>query len=236
MNARLLSDTLKGPKGLVTRETLSELKDQVNPETLMKLKPGKTTAEELIAELRSDPVWLAAREDEERERQRKQADWREAEAPLVDELHMAGFEVDSAWGLVNRSTPYPEALPILLEHLERAYPDRVREGIARALAVRDAKFGWETLTRLYRQEVAGTDAKDGLAAAIAAVADDEVIDQVIGLARDATHGDSRLLLLRALARSKDPQARGALEEFAEDPALTGEGQRLLSGRRGFDDS
>jgi hypothetical protein len=99
---------------------------------------------------------------------------------------------------------YPDALPILLEHLGRPYPDRVREGIARALAVRDAKFGWEALTRVYRHEEAGTDAKDGLAAAIAAVADDEVIDQVIGLARDATHGDSRLLLLRALARSKDP--------------------------------
>lgn len=33
--------------------------------------------------------------------------------------------------------------------VERPYPDRVREGIARALAVRDAKFGLDVLKRLY---------------------------------------------------------------------------------------
>jgi hypothetical protein len=196
LNARLLSDTLKGPKGLVTDETLRELENQVSPETLMKLEPGKTTAEELIAELKSDRVWLAAREEEERELRRKQAEWRQAEAPLVDELREAGFHVDSAWDLVNMSTPYPEALPILLEHLQRPYPDRVREGIARALAVRDAKLGWDTLTRLYRQEKAGTDAKDGLAAALAATVTSETVDELIGLVRDPPHGESRLLLLR----------------------------------------
>lgn len=95
---------------------------------------------------------------------------------------------------VNTSTPYPAALPILLEHLERPYPDRVREGIARALAVHDAKFGWGTLVRLYRQEAPGTDAKDGLAVALAAASDDEVVDEVISLARDSAHGESRLLL------------------------------------------
>jgi HEAT repeat protein len=227
LNARLLSDTLKGPKGLVTDETLRELENQVSPETLMKLEPGKTTAEELIAELKSDPVWLAAREEEERERRRKQAEWRQAEAPLVDELREAGFQVDSAWDLVNTSTPYPEALPILLEHLERPYPDRVREGIARALAVRDAKFGWETLTRLFRQEEAGTDAKDGLAVAIAAVADDDVFGDLIALARETTHGESRILLLSALARSQDPQARSALKELEADPELATEVRRIF---------
>jgi hypothetical protein len=169
------------------------------------------------------------RQDEELER--KKAEWRQAETPLIEQLREAGFEVDSAWDLVNTSTPYPEALPILLEHLERAYPDRVREGIARALAVPDARFGWETLTRLYRQEKVGTDAKDGLAVAIAATADDEALDEVISLARDAAHGESRLLLLRALARSNTLRAREALSEFAESPGLTKEARRLLGGGR-----
>lgn len=142
-----------------------------------------------------------------------------------------GFEVDSAWDLVNTSTPYPAALPILLEHVERPYPDRVREGIARALAVRDARVGWGTLVRLYRQEEAGTDAKDGLAVALAAASDDEVVDDVISLVGDSTHGEGRLLLLRGLKRSRAPQARAALEEFAEDPVLGEEARRLLSGGR-----
>jgi hypothetical protein len=63
--------------------------------------------------------------------------------------------------------------------------------------------------------------------AIAAAATDEVIGDVIVLARDSAHGESRLLLLRALARSRDPRARAALEEFAEDPELSKEAGRLL---------
>jgi HEAT repeat protein len=116
---------------------------------------------------------------------------------------------------VNTETPYPEALPILLEHLPRPYPERVREGIARALAVPDAKFAWYVLIRLYRQEQP-SDAKDGLAVALAAAADDEVIDDVIDLVRDGEHGSSRLLLLSALGRSRAPQAQQALQELAAD--------------------
>jgi hypothetical protein len=180
----------------------------------------------LKAEGRYDEMKQAQRRKEE-ELRRKEAEWRRAEAPLTEELRAAGFGVDSAWGLVNTSTPYPEALPILLKHLERPYPDRVREGIARALAVRDARFGWATLTGLYRQEGAGTDTKDGLAVAIGEVADDEVLDELIALARDSAHGTSRVLMLDALARSDAPQARAALEELAHDPKLTIEARRLL---------
>jgi len=192
---------------------------------------GSKTAAELVAELEADPEYVAQREQRDDELRRKEAEWRRAEAPLVEELRGAGFEVDSTWDLVNTSTPYPAALPILLEHLKRPYPDRVREGIARALAVRDARFGWETLARLYGQEEAGTDAKDGLAVALAAASDDEVVDEVISLARDRVHGESRLLLLRRLKRSRAAQARAALEEFAGDPVLGQEARRLLSGGR-----
>jgi hypothetical protein len=174
---------------------------------------------------------LEAKRQRAEEIEARAAEWRRAEAPLVEELREAGFEVDSAWDLVNTATPYPAALPILLAHLGRSYPDRVREGIARALAVRDAKFGWVTLVRLYREEEAGTDAKDGLAVALAAASDDEVLDEVISLARDRAHGGSRLLLLRGLKRARVAEARGALEEFADDPVLGQEARALLSGGR-----
>lgn len=198
----------------------------------MSRRRGPITAKELGAQLEGDPEWVARRDERERERRRLEAEWQAAEAPLVAELRAAGFEdVRWSWDLVNTSTPYPEALPILLEHLQRPYPDKVREGIARALAVRDAKFGWKTLTRLYRDEKAGTDAKDGLAVALAASSDDEVVDELISLAQDPAHGQSRLLLLRGLKRSKAPQAQSALEKFTEDPDLSKEARRLLGGGR-----
>jgi hypothetical protein len=192
-----------------------------------KVEPGAITAEELMGELEADADFVHRREEREAELQRKAADWRQAEAPLIEELRSAGFTADSAWDLVNTATPYPAALPILLDHLQRPYPDRVREGIARALAVPDAKFGWDVLTRLYRQEPKGTDAKDGLAVALAATADDEVVDDLMLLADDTRHGKSRVLLLSALARSDDERARAALGELQADPELAAEAQRLL---------
>jgi hypothetical protein len=81
-----------------------------------------------------------------------------------------------------------------------------------------AKFGWSVLTGLYRGEQ-DNQVKDGLAAAIAGVADEEVIGDLIALARDARHGPSRLLLLSALERSGDARARKALMELGTDPEL-----------------
>jgi hypothetical protein len=92
-----------------------------------------------MADLEGDPGFIARRDERDRERQRKAIEWRQAEAPLVEELRAAGFKVDSAWDLVNTAVPYAEALPILLAHVQRPYPDRVREGIARALAVPKAR-------------------------------------------------------------------------------------------------
>ena len=186
----------------------------------------KVTAAELMAKLNADPEFVAKRAREEEERQKRAAEWRRAEAPLVGELRAAGYAVESAWDLVNTTAPYPTALPILLDHLQRPYPAAVREGIARALAVRGASFGWDVLTRLYRNE-GEVRAKDGLAVAIAAAANDELIGDVIALARDKSQGPSRLLLLGALERSANPRARAALMDLGTDPELKKEIQIIL---------
>lgn len=187
----------------------------------------KITAAELMAKLNADPEFVAKRARKEEELLKREAEYRRAEAPLVDELRAAGFPVQSAWDLVNTPGSYPKAVPILLAHLPRPYPAAVREGIARALAVRETKApGWNVLTRLYIDEPEDR-VKCGLAVAIAAAADDEVIGEVIALARDPRHGSSRLLLLRALERSADPRARAALMNLGTDPDLTKEIQVIL---------
>jgi hypothetical protein len=186
----------------------------------------KVTAAELMARLNADPEWVAARVKEEAERQERATEWRLAEAPLVDELRAAGFDIQSTWDLVNASTPYQKALPILLKHLQRPYPGPVREGIARALAVPPARFGWTIFVKLFQEEQEKRP-KDGLAVAIANTADDSTIDEVITLARDKKFGTSRKLLLRALEKSANPAARAALVELAADPELRVEVQNIL---------
>ncbi len=190
----------------------------------MKRPRGRMTAAEHEAWLKTSGKYDAMVEhqrQQEVERQNREADYRRAEAPLVDELRAAGFAVQSAWDLVNTQGSYPRAVPILLAHLPRPYPAAVREGIARALAVPEAKSGWDELTRLFRHEQEQRP-KDGIAAAIAAAASDELIGDVITLARDTSQGPSRLLLLGALERSADSRARATLMELAADPDLTKE--------------
>lgn len=186
----------------------------------------KITAAELMARLRADPEWIAARAREEADHARLTHELRLAEAPLVNELQAAGFDVKSAWDLVNTSVPYPEALPILLEHLQRHYPVPIREGIARALAVPPAKFGWAVFVRLFQEEQEKR-VKDALAVAIANTTDGDAIDEVITLARDQRLGESRKLLLSALERSEKPSAKIALSEFDADPELRPEVQNIL---------
>src|SRR5262245_48225177 len=60
-------------------------------------------------------------------------------AHLYEELSAIGIRIKSIWDLVNTPTGYPEAIPILVEHLAKPYHHRTKEGIVRALAVKGAK-------------------------------------------------------------------------------------------------
>jgi hypothetical protein len=193
------------------------------------------TARELMAKLQADPEYVARREAQERELAERSARLRVEEEPILADLRRVGWDVESVWDLVNTSAEYREAIPVLVKHLLLAYSDRTREGIARALAVPDAKYAWPTLVAEYRKAPMGMGiiapgdtkefklgAKDGLACALSATATEAMIEELIALAKDRSHGQSRLLLLRALKRSKKPAARNALEELAPDPDLAKE--------------
>jgi hypothetical protein len=191
----------------------------------MKKRKWKTAAE-AMAEFEKDPAFVERRRQREEERRRAEEADARAEAPIVEELRKAAVPVGSIWDLVNSLNTYAQSLPILLDHLQRPYPDAVREGLARAVAVPGARFAWPLLVRLYGQEQ-GQRAKHGLAVALSNIVDDETLDELIELARDVQHGDSRVLLLSALEGSHLPQARKALMDLGSDPALQKEVQRIL---------
>jgi hypothetical protein len=201
-----------------------------------KLPRAPLSNQELEKLSASDAARLKMTDDEisrlraiNQERIRRREEWsarlRVEEEPILIDLRAVGWDVNSVWDLVNTSIPYPEAIPILLKHLTQPYSDRIKEGIARALAVPDAKDAWPLLVAEYLKAPMGEengirlDAKSGLAVALSVTATDEVIEQLISLAKDTSNGDSRLLLLRALRKSRMVVAKSALEELAGDPAL-----------------
>ena len=193
-------------------------------------KDKKITAAELMAQLEANPEFVAKRSQAEREHQEREKELHIAETPLLQDLAKVGFLVDSVWALVNTADPYSPALPTLLEHLPREYPAPVREGIARALALPAAKFGRSLLISQYKSEQEPR-VKDAMAAAIAATADDEVIVDIIALARDKRHGPSRLLLLSALECSDTAQAQEALILLQDDDELEKEITTILRRRK-----
>lgn len=197
----------------------------------VKKKEKKQTAAEFMAELERNPTFRAQRHEREEAFRRREQEFRQAEAPLVQALIGVGLDVESVWDLVNQTTRhYPQAVPVLLDHLQRPYPDAIRAGIARALTVAEARPCWKLLIRLYQEE-RGRRTKDGLAVAIAGIATDDVLEDVIALARDVEHGASRGLLLFALEKSKDPRAQQALMDLGADPELQKEIQLIFKRKK-----
>jgi len=226
-----------------------------NRQTLTDEELERLTASEFVKLKLSDDEKLRLRAINEKRRLKTESserEWIRAERPLIEELQAAGINVESAWDLINRKEPwnkkecirpYPAALPILLEHLERPYPDRVRAGIARALALGriaweevgiDVDLVWDTLARLYQQ--ANDEEswfKDGLAVALSALArsDNKFLVELVGLAEDVHNGESRILLLNALEGSSDPYARASLMKLESDRQLRTEIQAIFRRRR-----
>jgi hypothetical protein len=206
------------------------------PEAVM-AKRKRMTAEELMAQLAADPEFVAREAAEEEERLEVEAQLTRAEAPLLRDLKAAGAQLESVWDLVNTCDKYPKFVPILLAHLERDYPDKIREGIARALAVPGARIGWKQLVRLFAAELSldegnnPSQVKWALHLAIAAAADESVVDELIALAANRRHGHDRSFFVDALFRINDPRARAAIEELEDDPDLAEAFKRIANKKR-----
>jgi hypothetical protein len=192
-------------------------------------KPGGITAAELIAQLAQDRKFQQAAARREVKLQARSSEFRQAEQPIVEDLRRAGVQVQSVWDLVNTSEPYSLALPILMKHLERGgYPDRVLEGLSRALAVEPASVYWERLRDLYLS-ASGPDEEEGLAVALAASATREHIDALLALLSEDSRGDSRIHFLRAILRVGGNRGREVVEKLRSDPLFGKEASSLIRG-------
>ena len=199
-----------------------------------KRDPAGMTAAELMAlkdeMLRSDPKYRAQVEAVEAEREERVRKLREAEKPIVEDLKRAGVDVTSVWDLVNTSDPYPEALPVLLDHLRRGgYPDRVMESLGRALGVGPAASVWETLRELYLA-AQGNGEEEGLAVALAASATADHLDALIALLDETSRGSTRIHFLRAIKRVGGKRGLDVLTSLRDDPLFGKEARALLKRR------
>ena len=182
---------------------------------MKKKKTGPMTAGELMAELESDPQWVAERDKREQESRERGDRLRREQKPLLKDLAQVGYELESVWDLVNTPTGYPTAVPVLIEHLQRSYHRRIREGIVRALTVPFARDAVPVLLQVFRSAEPDLRWVIGNALSIAATAED--CPAILPLIADKAYGESRDMLVHVIA--KGPDAVDRLIAYLDDPEL-----------------
>ena len=198
----------------------------------MDKKKRGITAAELQAQLAADPVFQEQKRIREEGLRRKEELLDLAERPIIQDMHAEGFDVRSVWDFVNDKRPTPaRAAEIMLKHLPGSFPDVIKEGIGRSLACTEPHDGWDILLHEYEREIDGSfgaqEKKFGIAMGLAAAADLANGDVIARLARNETHGSSRMPLLWYFERWPHPAGTEIMQELALDPELGKEARRIL---------
>ena len=123
------------------------------------------TADVLIARLSNDPAYQARITERDERLRAWHAEYADEDAQLAAEAGRLGYDITTVWDFVDsRPTPferprfqgpYDHAYPMLVRHLTLPHHPRVREGIIRALAVKDG--GPLVSDALYREFTVETD-------------------------------------------------------------------------------
>jgi hypothetical protein len=116
-----------------------------------------------------------------------------------------------------------------MSHLQSGgFPDRVLEGLARALAVKPSIAFWGELSSLY-QTAKGAGELEGLAVALAACATESEVPDLMRLA-SLRRAESAILLLRPILRLGGAAGRSFIESLASDPLFSTQVAVLLRQR------
>ena len=141
-----------------------------------------------------------------------------AHTALLDDLRAAGYSVASIWDWVNAPVYAPEALPIMLRHLEQTSDERLIEGIARALTNKRYRAAERPLVRTFAR-VENELVRWAVANAITIVGFRESVDEILAYCADPRFGMSRELLVGELYRIKRPEVEPLLISLLADERL-----------------
>lgn len=177
--------------------TMEELQRRLNATKSM-------TASEATELFNSCPEWVAQNAEREAKRRAAELRFRAEEEPMIADLAKAGFEVTSVWDLVNTNKSYPAAIPILLDHLHRPYHKDIRNGIIRALTIKEAKG---LVGSIILGELHGETEEENrwvLANALTVVADQANREAIQALLDDPAYEDVSERLTEALKQAAKP--------------------------------
>jgi len=187
----------------------------------------------LARRIRDDPEYRAKRETFAAELDERARRTSEAEQPVVRALTDVGIDVNSVWDLYKTPDILPKAIPVLLSHLVRDYPDPVLQGIGQALSNRAARPHWAELKTLYTTTANGV-VRDRLADVLSICATRAHYDELLSFLQNDALGETRIYFLRPINRIGNRISPGTgrrvIARLADDAIFGREARAILAGR------
>lgn len=182
----------------------------------------KITAAELQEQLLKDEEYQKWLKEKEQVRIVLEAAYAEDEKPLVEDLKKAGLNITSSWDLVNTTSSYKPAIPILLEHLSKPYHLKNKEGIVRALAVKEAigKAGPVLIAEYNRTLKDNTLLRWAIGNTIYTTITENDVESILSIVQDKTNGMSRQMFVAALGKVESEKAENVLINLLDDEEIT----------------
>lgn len=148
---------------------------------------------------------------------------------LISELKNKNIVIKSIWDLVNTKEKYPQAIDVLLKYLPRIHNEKNKEGIIRALTVKEAK-GLASAALIKEYELTPKE-KDGLrwviGNAIATVMTLQDVNWMISAVMDKSNAGSRRQLIRGLGTVKSLEVQEVLNKLLDDDEVKSTAMEVL---------
>jgi|GEM_PF-2544630 len=193
----------------------------------------ESKAEKRFVELvRKSPKTKEEMVELEEVRQQFQLELQNMQEPLIRDLHDLGIKISSVWDLVNTKLSYPEAIAALGKHLVLDCHIRIKEGIVRALAVKEAKGKFTAeLINLYSQ-LANNKTNESLRWAIGNTLfytiEKKDAALLFPIVLNKENGSSRDMFIAALGKFKTDEVKTVLKQLVTDGEFGPLAQKLLT--------
>lgn len=176
------------------------------------------TAAELQEQLQQDEEYQKWLKEKDEVGQMLDLAYEQDEKPLIDALIKAGLNVTSSWDLVNTKSSYKSAIPTLVEHLSKPYHIKNKEGIVRALAVKEAKgiACRAIIDEYHKAPKDNSNYRWTFGNTMAVIITDEDIEEIIEIVSNPENGTSRQMFVSALGKTKSERSEETLIGLLED--------------------
>lgn len=143
-----------------------------------------------------------------------------------------GLSLRSVWDLINGAYYPKTAIPILVDLLDVVTDPKTKEGMVRALSIRDAKpFATARLIEEFRKTTVSSDVsplKWTIGNAIHVLADDTVYNEIRELTMNRDHAGDRKMIVLALGKMKNPDAVDVAISLLDDDDVAGHALAALA--------